>query len=142
MIQGGPTPVVFKLFLFLLLLIAALQYRLWFGDGGIEEYRETQGRIEDLKREGELRRIRNAAVSADVGDLRDGTDAIEERARHDLGLVKPGETYVQIYEDMEGPAPVVKSDGSLHTTSPNTKGHTKPKPKGKSPKPGAPSPTP
>ena len=125
---------MFKLFLFLVLLIAALQYRLWFGDGGIEEYRETLGRIEDLKREAELRRIRNAAVSADVGDLRDGTDAIEERARHDLGLVKPGETYVQIYEELEGPAPVVKSDGSLHSGSSNAKGRPKNKPKARPPK--------
>lgn len=102
-----------KLLLFLVVLIAALQYRLWFGDGGIREYQDTLGRIEALRHEGEQRRIRNAAVAADVEDLRDGTDAIEERARHDLGLVRPGETYVQIYDTLDAPEPVIKSDGSL-----------------------------
>lgn len=129
---------MYKFSIFLLLLIAALQYRLWFGDGGIKEYRDTLGRIEDLKREGELRRIRNAAVEADVSDLREGTDAIEERARHDLGMVKPGETYVQVYEEEEGPAPVVKSDGSLHSQGSSGKGRAKPKIKtAPSPKPDA-----
>lgn len=102
-----------KLLLFLVILIVALQYRLWFGDGGIEEYRDTLGRIEALRHEGEQRQIRNAAVAADVEDLRDGTDAIEERARHDLGLVRPGETYVQVYDTLDAPEPVIKSDGSL-----------------------------
>ena len=89
---------MYKLIVFLLILIAALQYRLWLGDGGLREYRETLQRIEDLKQEGEKRQIRNAAIAADVKDLRDGTEAIEERARHDLGMIKEGETFVQLYD--------------------------------------------
>ena len=93
---------MYKLIVFLLILIAALQYRLWLGDGGLREYRETLQRIEDLKQEGEKRQIRNAAIAADVKDLREGTEAIEERARHDLGMIKEGETFVQLYDP--GPA--------------------------------------
>ena len=90
---------MYKLIVFLLILIAALQYRLWLGDGSIREYREIITRIEELKQEGERRRIRNAAVAADVRDLREGTEAVEERARQELGMIKPGETFVQVYED-------------------------------------------
>lgn len=100
---------MYKLIVFLLAIIAALQYRLWLGDGGIREYRETIQRINDLKQDGERRKIRNAAVAADVQDLRDGDDAIEERARHELGMIKAGETYVQVFDSppprVEPPAP-------------------------------------
>ena len=89
---------MYKLIVFLLILIAALQYRLWLGDGGIREFHEINQRIDELKQEGEQRKVRNAAVAADVRDLRDGIDAIEERARHELGMIKSGETYVQIYD--------------------------------------------
>ncbi|MEY2697836.1 MAG: cell division protein FtsB [Pseudomonadota bacterium] len=122
-----------KLIAFLALLTAALQYRLWWGDGGVSEYKETLGRIEELRREGEQRRARNAAVAADVADLRDGTDAIEERARHDLGLVKPGETFVQVYQDKESQTPTPKSDGSAKTDQGRTKSKAKLKSKPQSP---------
>ncbi len=106
---------MYKLIAFLLVLIAALQYRLWLGDGGIREYREITRRIEELKQEGERRVIRNAAVAADVEDLKDGEEAIEERARHELGLIKPGETFVQIYDEVEQspPSPVPSVDVSV-----------------------------
>lgn len=106
---------MYKLIAFLLVLIAALQYRLWLGDGGIREYREITRRIEELKQEGERRAIRNAAVAADVEDLKDGEEAIEERARHELGLIKPGETFVQIYDEVEQspPSPVPSVDVSV-----------------------------
>ena len=122
-----------KLIAFLAFLIAALQYRLWWGDGGVREYKETLGRIEELRQEGEQRRARNAAVAADVADLRDGTDAIEERARHDLGLVKPGETFVQVYEDKEAQNPSPKSDGSAKPLQSRNKVKSKPKTKSLSP---------
>lgn len=95
---------MYKLTVFLLILIAALQYRLWLGDGSIREYREIQQRIEVLRQEGERRRIRNAALEADIRDLRDGTDAIEERARHELGMIKEGETFIQIFDEAPPPA--------------------------------------
>jgi cell division protein FtsB len=117
-----------KLIVFLLLLIAALQYRLWLGDGGIEEYRDTTRRIDELQQEGEKRKVRNAAVAADVIDLRDGSDAVEERARNDLGMVKPGETYVQVYDE-ETVTPVIAStpETTLKRPKPPTKEHQKAK---------------
>ncbi|CAI8953434.1 cell division protein FtsB [Methylocaldum szegediense] len=87
-----------KLIIFLLVLIALLQYRLWLGDGGIAELQELQDRIDKLTEEGEKRRERNAALEADVRDLKEGTDAIEERARQELGMIKQGEIFIQVIE--------------------------------------------
>jgi cell division protein FtsB len=87
-----------KLIVLLMVLIALLQYRLWLGDGGIAELQELQARIDKLTEEGEKRRERNAALEADVIDLKEGTDAIEERARQELGMIKQGETFIQVIE--------------------------------------------
>ena len=87
-----------KLIIFLLVLVALLQWRLWLGDGGVYELHEMQARIEELKEKGERLHERNAALEADVKDLKEGTDAIEERARQELGMVKEGETFVQVFE--------------------------------------------
>ncbi|WP_119629318.1 cell division protein FtsB [Methylocaldum marinum] len=87
-----------KLTVFLMVLIALLQYRLWLGDGGIAELQGIQERIEKLTEEGDKRRERNAALEADVRDLKEGSDAIEERARQELGMIKQGETFVQVIE--------------------------------------------
>ena len=87
-----------KLTAFLLVLIALLQYRLWFGDGNIRELHRLGEHIEELKQEGEKRRERNAAFEAEVMDLKQGTDAIEERARHELGMIKEGEVFIQVID--------------------------------------------
>jgi len=87
-----------KLTVVLLLLIGLLQYRLWFGDGNLLEFHRLNERIEELRHEGDKRRERNAALEAEVMDLKQGLDAIEERARWDLGMIKEGETFVQIID--------------------------------------------
>ena len=99
-----------KLTAILLTLIGLLQYRLWFGDGNILELHRLSDHIEELRREGAKRRERNAALEAEVMDLKQGTDAIEERARQDLGMIKEGEVFVQIIEhkDHALPEPAVE----------------------------------
>jgi cell division protein FtsB len=87
-----------KLTAILLVLIAVLQYRLWFGDGSVRELHQLGERIEELKQEGAKRRERNIAFEAEVMDLKEGTDAIEERARHDLGMIKEGEVFIQVID--------------------------------------------
>jgi cell division protein FtsB len=82
--------------LLLVALIAALQYPLWFDKGGWLQAWEA-GRALDAQRELNTRlEARNAALDADVKDLKTGFDAVEERARTELGLIKPGEVFVQI----------------------------------------------
>jgi cell division protein FtsB len=87
-----------KLIAFVAVLIGLLQYRLWFGDGGITELQALNSRIAELKQEGERRRERNAALKADIRDLKEGSDSIEERARRELGMVREGETFIQVFE--------------------------------------------
>ena len=80
------------------LLIALLQYRLWYGDGGIKEIQAYQLRLDDLKEEVEEKRERNEALYAEVEDLRKGQESLEERARDDLGMMREGETFFQVLE--------------------------------------------
>ncbi len=82
----------------LLLFIIQLQYRLWYGDGGIQQVQEYQQRLDVLKTEAKEKKERNDALYAEVLDLRKGDEAIEERARYDLGMIKENETFFQVIE--------------------------------------------
>ena len=87
-----------KLIALLLLLLVYLQYRLWLGDGSLQEVWELHREVEAQRAENLQLRERNAALEAEVRDLQQGLDAIEEHAREDLGMVKEGETFYQLVE--------------------------------------------
>lgn len=87
-----------NLIIVLLLLLAYLQYRLWVGEGGLLDVWELHREVEDQRQENARLRERNAALNAEVLDLKQGLQAIEERAREDLGMVKEGETFYQVVE--------------------------------------------
>ena len=82
----------------LLLLLVYLQYRLWFGDGNLPDVIQLGNEVEEQREENIRLRERNDVLDAEVRDLQQGLDAIEERAREDLGMVKDGETFYQIVE--------------------------------------------
>ncbi|MDD5228810.1 MAG: cell division protein FtsB [Methylococcales bacterium] len=84
--------------LILIILIAQLQYRLWFGDGSINEISTYQARLDELKIQVEEKKHRNDMLYAEVLDLRKGQEAVEERARDELGMIKPGETFIHVIE--------------------------------------------
>lgn len=93
------TFIVMKIFLsFVILLIALLQYRLWFVNGGIEQIQHDQLLLVDLKKQVEEKRERNAALYAEVEDLRKGQESLEERARKELGMIRDGETFFQVLD--------------------------------------------
>ena len=77
-------------------LLAMLQYRLWLGAGGLNEVAHLRQQIEQQHGENELLSERNRTLAAEVDDLKQGTAAIEERARTDLGMVGAGETFYQV----------------------------------------------
>lgn len=77
----------------LLVLVLFLQYRLWLGDGGYADKRRLQAQVEAQRAEVEKLTARNAALQAEVDDLKAGVAAIEARARADLGMIQPGETF-------------------------------------------------
>jgi cell division protein FtsB len=83
---------------FLLVVLVLLQYRLWLGDGGIVQLQRMSERIELLKIEADRRHDRNTALEAEVRDLKEGLDAVEERARQELGMVKEREVFIQVVE--------------------------------------------
>ncbi|MBS9402875.1 cell division protein FtsB [Halomonas sp. TRM85114] len=77
----------------LVVLLALLQYRLWLGQGGVRELQEIRQRVAVLEEENRPLRDRNARLAAEVVDLKTGLDAIEERARSDLGMVRTDEQF-------------------------------------------------
>ena len=79
-----------KLIVFLIILLVYLQYRLWLGDGGLLELWNVHQEVEAQRDENARLRERNEALDAQVLDLKQGLDAIEERAREDMGMVKQG----------------------------------------------------
>ncbi|GAB1234608.1 cell division protein FtsB [Ferrigenium sp. UT5] len=83
---------------FLLALVILLQYPLWFGKGSWLKVWDVNQKLETQKTINDQAQQRNAALDAEVRDLKRGTDAIEERARSELGMVKQGEIFVQIIE--------------------------------------------
>jgi cell division protein FtsB len=85
-----------KLILFLVILLVYLQYRLWLGNGGLLELWNVHLDVETQRAENVRLRERNEALNAEVLDLKHGLDAVEERAREDMGMVKQGETFYQV----------------------------------------------
>jgi cell division protein FtsB len=95
--------------LLLLALFAWLQYRLWFGEGGATATAALQDKVDRQAAENRGLRQRNAQLAAEVDDLKSGEAAAEERARSELGMIKPGETFYRVVETPV-PAPLPESD--------------------------------
>ncbi len=83
--------------LFVILLIL-LQYRLWFGNGSLTEVHHLQDQISKVEQENISLKERNLSLAAEVHDLKQGHDAIEERARSEMGMIKYDETFYQIVD--------------------------------------------
>ena len=86
-----------RLFVFFLLcLFALLQYHLWFGKNGLQDRHVLQQEVALILENNSESKQRNQMMFSEIKDLKEGTDAIEERARNELGLVKEGETFFRI----------------------------------------------
>ncbi len=84
------------LIVMLVLALAGLQYRLWFGDGSLSEVVRLSRQLGIQKQKLIELEARNRRLEAQVLDLQNGLDAYEEKARNDLGMVKRGETFYQL----------------------------------------------
>jgi cell division protein FtsB len=80
----------------MLTLLVLLQYRLWFGKHSIPDLWELEAQIDAQVQQNANLRQRNDLLKADINDLKIGLEAIEERARNELGLIKQGETFYRI----------------------------------------------
>jgi cell division protein FtsB len=86
----------------LLDLLGWLQYRLWFGGGGEREVAQLQAQVARQRHDNTGLQQRNDALAAEVEDLKSGEAAVEERARNELGMIKPGETFYRVIEPEQG----------------------------------------
>lgn len=88
----------------LFVLLIWLQYKLWLGDGGVPEVLELEEEIEAVQAEVNTLQERNKALNAEVMDLKKGIEAIEERARSEMGMIKKDEIYYQVIDSESGVA--------------------------------------
>lgn len=84
--------------LVLIALLLLLQVKLWAGAGGWNEVEALERTVQAQRAENAKLRQRNAALTAEVEDLKSGRAAVEERARSELGMIKPGETFYRTVE--------------------------------------------
>ena len=82
----------------LVVLLVVLQFRLWVGEGSLAEVYTLKREIATQQQELERLRKRNDALRAEVADLKRGLDAVEERARNDLGMIRDQEVFYQVVE--------------------------------------------
>ena len=79
-----------------IVLVAGCQYMFWFGEDGYYDHKKLMQQIQQQTEVNQELKERNRILGAEVYDLKNGAEAIEEHARLDLGLVKPHETFVQM----------------------------------------------
>jgi cell division protein FtsB len=96
--------------IFFAALIVLLQYPLWLGKGGWLRAWEIERQVTAQKESNDRLRVRNGALDAEVRDLKQGYDAIEERARYELGMIRQDEIFFHVMEKTPvvqpaGPAP-------------------------------------
>ena len=83
----------------LTVLLLLLQYRLWFSHDGLPSVLHLYRAVEVQRQDNAILEERNQVLTAEVQDLKSGLDALEERARSELGMIKSGETFFQIIEE-------------------------------------------
>ncbi|SFB87104.1 cell division protein FtsB [Pseudoalteromonas denitrificans] len=80
----------------LLCLFLFLQYKLWFGHNSVRDYTRLQIAVKKHQKINDKLIKRNKLLTADIKDLKTGLEGVEERARNELGLIKPGETFFRL----------------------------------------------
>lgn len=99
----------------LALLLGWLQHRLWRGNAGANEVATLQAQVTRQARDNAGLKQRNETLAAEVVDLKSGEAAVEERARSELGMIRPGETFYRVVDAAalpEGTPPATPDDGS------------------------------
>ncbi|MGO2010432.1 MAG: cell division protein FtsB [Pseudoalteromonas sp.] len=80
----------------LLCLALFVQYRLWFGHNGLQDYSRLKNAVASHQQTNEKLVKRNKVLQADIKDLKVGKEGVEERARNELGMIKPDETFIRV----------------------------------------------
>lgn len=85
----------------LVILLAALQYRLWVSEGSLADVSRLEREIKLQQADNGRFRERNRILAVEVDDLKTGLDSVEERARNDIGMIKKDETFFMILEPQQ-----------------------------------------
>lgn len=97
----------------LAVLLVLIQYPLWMGKGGFFRIRELSLQLDAAREKNEENRLRNAKLASEVRDLEVGTEAIEERARYELGMIKKNEIFIQVIDTSKFPGKNKPVESSL-----------------------------
>ena len=106
-------------------LLCGLQAKLWWGEGGLAQARALRAKVEQQRAENTRLQQRNDALAAEVEDLKSGEAAVEERARSELGMVKPGEIFYRVV-DPSSPSPSLPEDAQVAPPPANADAGTPP----------------
>lgn len=82
-------------FILLVVIFSVLQYKLWFGNENISQVKALKKEVEAQQQKNQQLEKENLAAEAEIDDLKKGNDAVEERAREELGMLKRDEVYFQ-----------------------------------------------
>ncbi len=82
-------------FIFLLVALIALQYKLWFGEGSVTQFLHLENKLANEEQDNKKLADRNLALEADIVGLKSGEQALEDKARTEMGMIKDGEVYYQ-----------------------------------------------
>ncbi|AOK46653.1 cell division protein FtsB [Burkholderia sp. MSMB617WGS] len=93
----------------LIALLVVIQYPLWWGHGGWLRVHELRQQLNDQLQKNADAKLRNERIAGEVQDLQNGTSAIEERARYEMGMVKDSEVFVQ-FVSPNSPAPTAQGN--------------------------------
>lgn len=98
----------------LLVILMTLQYRIWFGDSSYQKISLQKEKIEKVRSENSDLTARNQKLLAEIKDLRNGSDAVEERARYQLEMVKDNEVFFRILTPYpSNSTPLIPPNGKL-----------------------------
>jgi cell division protein FtsB len=98
-------------------LLLLIQYPLWLGKGGWLRVSDLETQVGASNKKTEELKARNAKLESEVRDLKDGTGAVEERARYELGMIKQNEIFVQVLGANGKPAPAAAAASSAPPAS-------------------------
>ncbi len=90
-------------------LLLLIQYPLWLGKGGWLRVWDLDKQVTAAQKKNDELKARNAKLNSEVQDLKDGTGAVEERARYELGMIKENEIFIQVLEPNGKPAATASS---------------------------------
>ncbi len=86
------------IFIILIITLVVLQHKLWLGDGNLIQWVALEKKLTEHEQENNKLVQRNKALEADIRELKGGDQALEEQARHELGMIKENEVYYQFVD--------------------------------------------